>query len=126
MARHPNQTKGLAQYTPRPHTIGTPQHTPAARIAGYTDESTVTRDAEALGRMQASKPSKPPHRHVYVAGKCTVCYRPQRAWVPLESGPAHNCHECGHLIVPDEARWFDEASGHIARHLVCHEKAGAR
>lgn len=55
-----------------------------------------------------------------------VRQKPVRIWHLLERGPAHNCHECGRIIIPDEARYFDEVSGHIARHVECHEKAGAQ
>lgn len=57
--RHKNQSKGVAGFVPHPRTIGLPQHTPGARVAGYTDESTVKRDAEALDAMKAKLPKKP-------------------------------------------------------------------
>jgi hypothetical protein len=60
MTRHANQTKGVARFEPR-RTLGTPTHTPGARVAGYTDEETVTRDAEALDKMlREQKRLKPP------------------------------------------------------------------
>lgn len=46
-----------------------------------------------------------------------------RLWSRHNDGPAHNCHECGRIIVPGAPRWFDETSGHIARHVQCHERA---
>jgi hypothetical protein len=41
------------------------------------DARNVTEDAAALTRMQARKPLYPPHAHVYVAGKCRRCGRPE-------------------------------------------------
>lgn len=59
------QTKGPAQYSPHR----------ARHDIGHTDASTAARDAAKLGELK--KALKPPHRHVYVGGKCKVCELPE-------------------------------------------------
>lgn len=41
------------------------------------DARNLERDKAALERMQAARPSAPPHVHVYVSGKCKRCGRPE-------------------------------------------------
>lgn len=50
----------------------------------------------------------------------------KRDWRLHCSAHAQNCNECGHVIAPWDDCYFDVMSGHIVRHVACHEKSEAR
>ncbi len=57
--RHKNAKSPYTQHIAH-RTIGLPTHVPTARVPGYTDEQTAKRDAEALDKLRAQRPLKPP------------------------------------------------------------------
>jgi hypothetical protein len=47
----------------------------------------------------------------------------KRHWIRTSKGFAENCNECGRIIEPRAERYADQVSGHLVRHVGCHEKA---
>lgn len=68
--------KGQAQDTSRHTARAAASHLSPAEIT-KRDAASVDEDAAALARSLANKPLFPPHHHVYKAGKCTRCGRPE-------------------------------------------------
>jgi hypothetical protein len=57
----------------------------------------------------AARPLLPPHR--------------RRDWREAASPHTQTCNECGRSIMPHEQHYADQVSGHLVRHVACHEKA---
>ncbi len=107
MTRHPNQQKGPATYIPR-----TSNHS----TFGHTDASTAREDAAKLDALRAKRPLKPP-------GKQAV----KRDWrLHVDLHGIQTCGECGRSIMPTTDFMRDQVSGHMNRHVECHERAEAK
>lgn len=52
--------------------------------------------------------------------------KPKRDWRLHCSAHTQNCNQCGRAIVPWADCYFDVVSGHLVRHVACHEKAEAK
>ena len=61
-----NQSKGLAS------TLRASNST-----VGHTDSATKRQDAAKLDAVLATRKNKPPHRHRFIDGLCTVCACPE-------------------------------------------------
>lgn len=97
----------------------TGRHTPRAAANHLSvpeqakrDAAAVDDDVAALHRVQASKPSLPPHR--------------RRDWREAASPYVQTCNECGRSIMPHEGHFADQITGHLVRHAACHESAKKR
>lgn len=95
--RHRNQTTGYG------------------RPLGPKNQPKTTARAEQLlsrsrGGVVAPLPMKPPAR---------------RDWREAASPYICTCNECGRVIVPNEQHFADQVSGHLVRHVECHQRAEA-
>ena len=52
--------------------------------------------------------------------------KPRRVWERMFNQIAENCEQCGRIIEPGAERYQDWVSGHLRRHVECHEKAEAK
>jgi SpoVK/Ycf46/Vps4 family AAA+-type ATPase len=50
---------------------------------------------------------------------------PRRFWECMVNGIAENCEQCGRIIEPGAERYQDWVSGHLRRHVECHQRAEA-
>jgi len=49
-----------------------------------------------------------------------------REWFLHTINRAETCNECGRVIESNVERYADQVSGHLRRHVECHEKAEAK
>jgi hypothetical protein len=104
---------------PKPPAQDVARHTPKAAANHLSvaeqkkhDERRVDEDAASLDRMLAAgKRLDPPGR------------KPRRVWERMFNQIAENCEQCGRIIEPGAERYQDWVSGHLRRHVECHEKA---
>lgn len=55
-----------------------------------------------------------------------VQQQPRREWCGVfRHLYALNCNECGRVIAPGQGFYSDTVSGHLVRHVECHERAEA-
>jgi hypothetical protein len=50
---------------------------------------------------------------------------PRRLWERMRNRVAENCEVCGRVIEPGAERYQDWVSGHLRRHVECHEREEA-
>jgi len=95
------------------------QTTGFGRPLGARNPPQTQRARELLARSRggvvvAERPLDPPGR------------KPRRIWQRVSVREVKTCNECGRTIEAKTPHYFDQASGHLVRHVECHQKAEAQ